>query len=145
MKKILLLPVIVLPLSVFSQDLLDNNQASKLLFQNECNGMVFTKIETLPSFKISKSAFEDSLTWFLKDRKAYVNSRILLSFIVTKNGKIFNIKKLVGEGIRDQVLEESLQKFSDMWLPAKQNGNTACSYVKLWIEIKRKKLQVSVM
>jgi len=131
---------------LFAQNLPGNDPALKQKFQHDCGGKIFTKVETLPSFKISKKAFEDSLTSFLKGQNAFsFNRKFKFRFIVTSKSEIFNLEKEEGNINNENFTKEAIMKFSYFWLPAKQNGNIVCYCVRLELEIKSKKLHVVII
>jgi hypothetical protein len=138
--KIILLLISFFPIFAFSQS---NNSradsANKIIMNGgDCSDRTYTKVQILPSLKISNQAFVDSVSIYLKSNKIkFGNGTIRLLFVVDCHSRITNIQKLSGN-ISDLVtLKTVLLKFSDYWLPARVNNYIVSSYVGLEMEFKK--------
>jgi hypothetical protein len=126
--------------------LFGNDSTSKKIMENDCDEKVFTRVEQIPSLKISIQEFEDSLTSLLKSKKAfYKTDRIIFKFIITTKSQMFELSREYGEIKKENIVKESLQSFSNLWLPAIQNGRAVCSYVRLDMTIQEDKLYIKVV
>jgi hypothetical protein len=136
--KIILLLVSVCPVFVFSQSYISADSANKIIMNGgDCDHRTFTRIETLPSIKISKQAFIDSISLYLKSNGTSLgDGTIKLLFVVDCHSKISNIQKLSGNISDAATLKAAVLKFSDFWLPGRQNNYIASSYVRLEMEFK---------
>ena len=75
-KKLVLFIVLLFPTWIFSQPREWSNSKFGKVIEKDGGNKVFTKVETLPSLKISKEAYEDSLAAYLKLNKAFFKTRI---------------------------------------------------------------------
>jgi hypothetical protein len=140
--KIILLLVSACPIFAFSQSYISADSANKIIVNGgDCGGRTFTKVQTIPSLKSSNQAFIDSISIYLKSNKIkFGNGTIRLSFVVDCHSKITNIQKLSGNISDLATLKDVLLKFSDYWLPARQNNYIVSSYVSLEMEFKKNML-----
>ena len=113
--------------------------------QDDCDDKIFTRVENIASLKISNERFEDTLTSYLKAKKAFFNNeKIRFIFIVTTQSKIFDLTTDSGEIKNETIVREAIVNFSNLWAPAKQNGRFVCSYVRLEINIVDDKLHIKI-
>src|SRR6476659_6162347 len=71
-KRTFLLLLIILPTFLFAQATLwGNDTTSKRIMKNDCDDKIFTRVESLASLRTSNETFEDTLTSFLKLKKAF--------------------------------------------------------------------------
>lgn len=102
----------------------------------------FTKIETIPSLKISKQTFIDSISMYLNSSgTSFGNGTIKLFFVVDSHSKIDNIQKISGDITDNAPLKAAVLKFSDFWLPGRQHNYIASSYVQLEMKFKNNILE----
>ncbi len=126
--------------------LFGNDSASRKIMENDCDGKIFTRVEHIPSLKISIQEFEDSLTSLLKSKKAFHKTdRIIFKFIITTKSQMFELSREYGEIKKENIVKEAIQSFSNLWLPAIQNGRAVCSYVRLDMTIQEDKLNIKVV
>lgn len=141
--KIILLLVSVCPVFAFSQSNISRADSVNKIIMNggDCGDRTFTKIETLPSLKISKQAYIDSISAYLNTNGvSIVTGTIKLLFVVDCHSKIGNIQRFSGNKSDVTVLMAALVKLSDCWLPGRQNNYIASSYVRLDMEFKNNAL-----
>ena len=146
LKRTVLILLVILPTFLFAQSSLwGNDTTSKRIIQNDCDDKIFTRVENLASLKTSHKTFEDTLASFLKLKKAFPkNGKIRFKFIVTTNSQIFDLEKDSGDIRKEAIVKEAILNFSNLWLPAKQNGRLVCAYVRLEIDIVDDKLDISI-
>jgi hypothetical protein len=140
--KIILLLVSVFPVFAFSQSYISADSANKIIMNGgDCSDRTYTKVQNLPSLKISNQSFIDSMSIYLKSNDiSFGNGTIKLSFVVDCHSKISNIQKLSGNISDLATLKAMVLKFSDYWLPARQNNYIVSSYVSLEMEFKKNML-----
>ena len=140
--KIILLLLTVCPIFVFSQSYISADSANKIIMNGgDCDDRTFTKIETLPSLKISKQAFIDSISIYLKSNGVPIeDGTIKLLFVVDCHSKISNIQRLSGHNSDVSSLKNAVLKSSSFWLPGRQNSYIASSYVSLEMKFKNNTL-----
>jgi len=145
LKHNIFLLIVLLPTCLFSQSSLWSNvSASKKIMQDDCD-KIFTHVEILPSLKISNEAFEDTLTSYLKAKKAFFkDNKIRFKFVVTNQSKIFDLITDSGDIKEEMIVREAIENFSNLWVPAKQNGHIVCAYVRLEIDIVDDKLHIGI-
>ena len=115
------------------------------IIANDCDGKMFTRVEELPSFKISKTAFEDTLSLYLKANNAfYTNKKFTFLFVLTTRSQILDLVYLPGNAPEENTLYAAFLNHSRFWVPAKQNGHLVCAYVKCDLEFKDNRLSVRI-
>ena len=88
---------------------------------------VFTWVEEMPKYKTDESEiykyFADNIKYPEIAKKAGVEGRVILTFIVSKDGSVSNISVLKGIGAGCD--EEAVRVLGLMgkWFPGRQNGN----------------------
>ena len=140
------LVIIFSPLITFSQSYISADSANKIILNGgDCSDITFTKVQKLPSLKISIQAFEDTLTEYLKSKGTFYNDvAVKYRFVVSCHSEIKNIQ-LISSSVSDEhALRQAILKFSTLWLPARQNNFIVNSYVSLDIDIKEDKLDISI-
>src|SRR4029078_11290713 len=74
----------LIPNFLLAQSPTDSKAADNTIIYEECEGPQFTKTEILPSFKIPKEAFEDSIYSYLKAKDILIkNQKITLRLLLT--------------------------------------------------------------
>jgi hypothetical protein len=107
----------------------------------DCDGRTFTKIETLPSLKISEQVFIDSLSTYLKSSDASIeDGTIAFLFVVDCHSNIRNFQIISGRISDIASLKNAVLKTSSLWLPGRQNNYIASSLVHLEITFKNNML-----
>jgi len=143
-RKFILIVSLQLPTFVFSQTDIWS-QKYKETFKNDCDHKVFDKVEEIPSLKVSREAYADSLTFFLREKMSQFRyQKFIFSCIVTSRSEIFNLRMLAGNFDDEGVFETAILNYSDLWLPARQNSHIVCSYVKLEMEFTKAKLNIRI-
>jgi hypothetical protein len=139
--------LVALPLFLKAQpSLWSNDSVSKRIMETDCDGKIFTRVEQLPSLKISIAKFEDTLTSLLKSKKAFQKTnRLIFKFIITSQSQMFDLTREFGEIKKENVVKACIQNFANLWLPAIQNGHTVCSYVRLDMSIQEDKLSIKIV
>jgi len=145
LKHNIFLLIVLLPTCLFSQSSLWSSvAASKKIMQDDCD-KIFTRVEILPSLKISNEAFEDTLTSYLKAKNAFFkDNKIRFKFVVTNQSKIFDLITDSGDIKEETTVREAIENFSNLWVPAKQNGHIVCAYVRLEIDIVDDNLHIGI-
>jgi hypothetical protein len=111
--------------------------------RSDCD-KTFTKSEELPSLKVSKQAFEDSLTACLKANQAFdAGGKFVLQFVLTKESRMLELEKIGGSNPTPGFMK-CFGQFSQLWVPAVQNKRPVCAYVKCEIEVKQDRLSVRI-
>jgi hypothetical protein len=133
-------------LPVNSESYISADSANKLINSGgACSDRTFTKIEKLPSLSIPKSAFEDSITSYLKYKNNFYNiERIRFRFVVTCHSEVKEIQTESGNSSNQNEIQKAILRYSNVWIPGRQNGYIANSYVSLEIEIQNDKLAISI-
>jgi hypothetical protein len=147
MKKLLqLILILLLPVFLFSQSTLNSNPSSLEIIEKTCNGRVFTKVEQLPALNISKERFEDTLTAELKSRKfSLKNNEIIYRFVVTTQSQILDVMIDSGRVSKENILKETVLKFSNLWASAIQNGRAVFAYVRVKLIFADGKLNIAIL
>jgi hypothetical protein len=147
MKKLLqLILILLLPVFLFSQSTLNSNPSSLEIIEKTCNGRLFTKVEQLPALNISKERFEDTLTAELKSRKfSLKNNEIIYRFVVTTQSQILDVMIDSGRVSKENILKETVLKFSNLWASAIQNGRAVFAYVRVKLIFADGKLNIAIL
>jgi hypothetical protein len=133
-KKLLLFVIFLFPVFLFAQSTF-----------SDC-ARVFTKVEHLPSLKISDEAFEDTLAKVLTSKRFRLNdNEITYKFIVTDKSKIDDLIAIAGSVRKEDILKETILKLADLWKPATQNGYVVCAYVSLKLKFVDNKINIEIM
>ena len=144
-KNILFALIVLIPTCLSAQSTSYNDATAKKRIESECDGKMFTRVEQLPSFKISKQAFEDTLSQYLKSKNAfYTNKKITFMFVLTKRAEMLELEYISGNTPKENTLSQAFLYYSRLWLPPIQNGHPVCAYVKCDLEFKDDKLSVRV-
>ena len=138
MNKLLLFLLLILPTFLLAQSSFSDPK-------QECTGPVFTVVEQLPALKISREAFEDSLTTALRTKQFTLkNGQITYRFIVTRQSNILDLRVDSGGILKQRILKEIILHFASQWAPAKQNGHIVCAHVRLKITFTDERLAISI-
>lgn len=134
-----------MPLFAFSQSDLYSNPTSHKKIETDCHDMIFTRVEKMPSLKVSEQVFEDTLCSILKSKGIPIkNQSITYKFVVTSQSEFLGIEVLSGEVRKQKVLRETILSLSNLWLPAQQNSRLVCAYIKLQIDFVDGKAKISI-
>jgi hypothetical protein len=138
--------ILLSPTPTFSQSYISSDSANRLINNGgDCSDKTFIKIEKIPTLSIPKWAFEDSITSYLKSKNAYYNNEtIRLRFVVTCHSEIKQMQKISGNSSNENEIQKAILKFSNLWLPGRQNGYITNSYVSLEMKIENDKLAISI-
>ena len=135
--------LILIPALGTGQSINRGNPEYDEIVKNDCQ-RVFTRTEVLPTFKISKQAFEDSLTGYLRANHAFkTRGKFTLQFLLTKKSQILDLTRTHGS-LPNDVFTKAFLHYSKLWLPAKQNYHEVCAFVKCTVQIKQDRLTVTV-
>ncbi len=102
---------------------LEHNQPAR---QANVDGEIFTVVEQQPEFKGGMAALgsyiQNNLKYPASAKKANIQGRVFLSFIVSKTGEVSDVKILKGLGFG--IDEEAIRVVQNMprWEPGSQNG-----------------------
>jgi hypothetical protein len=111
---------------------------------NDCND-IFTLAQQMPTLKIDKAVYEDSLTKYLQSKNVLTDSgHIILQMTISKSGDIINIEQIESSFKNDKVFLDAILAFSNFWTPGKQNNHFVCAYRKLIIGVTRHKISVTM-
>jgi|GEM_PF-4435076 hypothetical protein len=121
------------PILTFSQTYISADSANKLIMNGgDCSDRTYIKVEILPSLKISKQTFIDSIsTYFKLKGESFENGKVILGFIVNCHSKISDMDKIAGDIGDVTTLEAAILNFSDFWLPARQSNYIVSSHLSL--------------
>jgi hypothetical protein len=143
LKQSLLIVAVILPTYLFSQ--FSDDPREEKLVKDECEDIVFTSVQQLPSLKPSKEVFEDSLTVYLKSiDKFEKNKTITFRFIVTKNSELVDIRKTSGEYSNEKDLINALSNLAGFWIPAQQHSHSVCAYFTCGLEFSNDKVKINM-
>ncbi|MGI4805398.1 MAG: TonB family protein [Janthinobacterium lividum] len=82
----------------------------------------WTKVEVLPAFPGGKEAYESYFRRKIKTAPLANNSRVIVSFIVEKNGSLTNMEILEGLNTKADKKALKILKKSPKWVPGMQAG-----------------------
>ena len=138
--------ILLSPAFAFSQSHISSDSANRRINNGgDCSDRTFTKIEKIPSISIPKRAFEDSIASYLKSEGAFYDSEtIRFRFIVTCHSEIKQLEQIAGNSSNENEIKKAILKFSNLWLPGRQNGYIDNSYVSLEVNIDNDKLAISI-
>lgn len=143
LQRLISILLVLIPVLGTAQSITRGNPEYEGIVKNDCQP-VFTKTEELPTFKISKQAFEDSLTVYLKANHAFnTRGKFTLQFLLTRKSQILDLTPIRGS-LPNDIFTKAFLHYSKLWLPAKQNYREVCAFVKCAIQIKQEKLIVKV-
>ena len=133
-KYFLFLIVSLISYTAFSQYYGDAAQDS--IMNNDCDCRIFTKMEQPPSIKNGIEVLADSIALFLKKKSVFsYNYSGQVKFVVTSKSRIVSFTIISGNmPDKGKNIKKAVERFADMWIPAKQNGYTVCAYITLSIE-----------
>lgn len=136
--KIIIFLISVCPIFAFSQTYISADSANNLIMNGgDCSDRTFTKMETLPSLKIPREAFADSISKRLKSGwTSFEDGTIKLRFIVDCHSNIKEIESISGNISEVAALKAAILKLSHLWLPGRQNNYIESAYVLLTFEFK---------
>jgi TonB family protein len=92
------------------------------------NNKVFTSVEQVPEFPGGLTEFYNFLSKTIRypneSRKRGIQGRVIIKFIVEKDGELTNFK--IARGVEKEIDQEALRalKLSPKWKPGIQNGKT---------------------
>src|SRR5579862_1681031 len=115
-RKIILLFIAVCPIFAFSQTYISADSANKLIMNGgDCSDRTFTRIETLPSLKISRESFIDSISKSLKSGgTSFEDGTIKIRFVVDCHSKIKDMQSISGDISEVATLKKAILKLSDL-------------------------------
>ena len=129
-KKFLLIALTSLPVLCFGQQTITDSAYNQII-NTDCDGKLFTRVETIPAIKNGTAALADSIVAYLKTKNTpLANGKVEFRFLVTSQSLLLNIQKEPRIIINEAALREALEKFSTLWIPARQNGRIVCAYVR---------------
>ena len=143
--KLMCILIGLIPNLLFAQSPTDSRAADNTIIYEECEGPQFTKTEILPSFKIPKEAFEDSIYSYLKAKDILIkNQKITLSLLLTTKLQVLDAGGKTHELKHQKDILEAIFHYAHLWVPAIQNNRKVCSIVYLKIEFTEDNLNVIV-
>ena len=107
---------------------------------NEVTEKIYTWAEEMPNFPGGDSElmkfFSQNLVYPEIAKRAGVEGKVILSFIVDKNGNIVDVKvaKSIGAGCDEEAMR--VLKIMSRWIPGKQNGNPVVTRMNLPVVFK---------
>lgn len=106
---------------------------------------IFTKVENLPSLKVSNEAFGDTLTAALKSKNFPLNDKeVTLKFVLTDKSKIDDLAVETGNVVNEATLKETISQLANSWSPATQNGQPVCALVRLHLRFIDNKVSIQI-
>lgn len=139
--KYLFLMMTVFPNCLLAQQSSPFDKMGDEVTKIECGGIIFTKVERLPGFRISKEAFQDSLSMYLRSGNASVpEKKYTFLFVLTSRNQLFELTSLQGSQGGEPLLYQAILDNAHLFTPAKQNGNSVCMYAKLELDFRDKKI-----
>ncbi len=133
-----------LPHFVWAQSKIYNDSTARKVVTAECDGIMFTKTEMLPSVKNGNKALADSLINYLNGQNISIKGNATFGFLITKDGALVGIQKLSGQLSDEAAFKEALMFYSGLWLPASQNKRVVCAVAQLEIKFKKEKLLLNI-
>lgn len=100
--------------------------SNSYIFAQQINPEVFTYVEQMPEFVGGEGALmkfiSSNIKYPINARNENIEGRVIVSFVVTSEGKITDLKILrdIGGGCGDEAIR--VMKLSPDWKPGKQNG-----------------------
>ena len=107
---------------------------------NELPETIFTWAEEMPKFPGGDSElikfFSQNLVYPEIAKRAEVEGKVILSFVVDKSGNIVDIKvlKSIGAGCDEEAMR--ILKIMPVWIPGKQNGNPVFTRINIPVVFK---------
>jgi protein TonB len=107
---------------------------------NEVTEKIYTWAEEMPKFPGGDSElmkfFSQNLVYPEIAKRAGIEGKVILSFIVDKNGNIVDVKvaKSIGAGCDEEAIR--VLKIMSRWIPGKQNGNPVVTRMNLPVVFK---------
>ena len=107
---------------------------------NEVTETIYTWAEEMPKFPGGDSElmkfFSQNLSYPEIAKRAGVEGKVILSFIVDKNGNIVDVKvaKSIGAGCDEEAMR--VLKIMPSWIPGKQNGNPVLTRINIPVVFK---------
>ena len=107
---------------------------------NEVIEKIYTWAEEMPKFPGGDSEmikfFSQNLVYPEIAKRAGIEGKVILSFIVDKNGNIVDVKveKSIGAGCDEEAMR--VLKIMSRWIPGKQNGNLVLTRINIPIVFK---------
>ena len=144
--KLMFLLLVLSPIFAFPQTSPAADSANKLILNGQdCTDRFYTKVQMLPSLKVSKKEYADTLGAYLTSHKAFPRNRTVeFRFIVTCHGDIHSIECNTADVRNKEVFEKAILLYSTLWLPARQNGYIVNSYVSLALEFDKNTLGIEI-
>jgi hypothetical protein len=117
----------------------------KNYMNDDCEGKIFIRVETLPSLKKGTATLSDSITNYISSRDAsFNNTAVTFMFIVGAKGGLFELGNMGKHIPNETILKNALLFYSDMWVPAIQNLHIVCAYVHCEMKFEGNKLSIKV-
>ena len=116
----------------------ENNELPET--NNEVTETIYTWAEEMPKFPGGDSElmkfFSQNLVYPEIAKRACVEGKVILSFIVDKNGNIVDVKvaKSIGAGCDEEAMR--VLKITPGWIPGKQNGNPVLTRINIPVVFK---------
>lgn len=107
---------------------------------NEVTEKVYTWAEEMPNFPGGDTEllkfFSQNLIYPEIAKRAGVEGKVILTFIVDKNGNIIDVKvaKSIGAGCDEEAMR--VLKIMPSWIPGKQNGNPVLTRINIPVVFK---------
>ncbi len=107
---------------------------------NEVTEKVYTWAEEMPKFPGGDSEllkfFSQNLVYPEIAKRAEVEGKVILSFIVDKNGNIIDVEvaKSIGAGCDEEAMR--VLNIMPRWIPGKQNGNPVLTRINIPVVFK---------
>jgi hypothetical protein len=106
---------------------------------------IFTKVEILPTLKLSHQAFGDTLTAALKTKNFPLkDDEVTYKFVLTDKSKIQDLVAESGNILNERTLKETILQLEYLWKPATQNGHEVCAYVRLHLKFLNNKVAIEI-
>jgi len=118
--------------------IVENNELPET--NNEVTETIYTWAEEMPKFPGGDSElmkfFSQNLVYPEIAKRAGIEGKVILSFIVDKNGNIVDVKvaKSIGAGCDEEAMR--VLKIMSRWIPGKQNGNPVITRMNLPVVFK---------
>ncbi len=115
MKKLYLFFYLLIPFFAVAQ----SKNIPESIVSTDCGGVIFVRVETLPSVRGGENVLSDSLLSYLKQNNVVIkNGKATFSFIITTRSEIFEIVRLSSSISARDVFLNGLQAYSHLWIPA---------------------------
>ena len=138
--------MVLSPIFTFSQASSRADSANQLILSGQaCTDRIYVKVEMPPALKVSSEDYADTLAAYLvSQNESLQNKTLVFKFVVTCHGEINSIESITSNIREKDVFAKAILHYSNLWLPARQNGYIVNSYAKLTIVFGNNTISIGV-